>query len=127
MGEGATIAGVEVGFAHQPLGQQQVVGVQLNVIIRHPVAHFLHHGPAVNQIGDRDQHAIGEDCMIGAEERVTRRLAGAESMHMHWVEIARARMRAAIDLAKADPAHRTQRAAAPLVSPVCGRAALART
>ena len=43
VGEGDAIAGVEVAFRRQSIGQQHAMPTQFDMVVRHPVRRLLHH------------------------------------------------------------------------------------
>ena len=65
IGEGAAVAGVEVAFGRQALGEQHVVRWQFDVPVGHFVRRLLRDGRVIDQIADRDQHAVEEHGVIG--------------------------------------------------------------
>jgi len=64
-GEGRPLAGFQIAFRRQPLGQQQRVARQFHVPIDDPLDRLPRDGGAVDQVADRDQDAIGEHRVVG--------------------------------------------------------------
>ena len=106
VGEEAAVAGVEVALRRQPLGEQDGVLVQLDVVVidRGPAA-FLADGGAVHQLPGADQLAVHEDRVIRRDQQIAVRHVVGEGVafdadRRHGL---RSRMRGQIDAAMAEP------------------------
>ena len=105
--ERPAIAGVEIAFAGQSLGQQHVVRGKLHMVVRDRRHALLRDGGAVDEVAHRDQHAFDEHGMVGREQQITKRLAGGEGAgaDAHRPDIVRARMQVAAQPPMAEPDH----------------------
>jgi hypothetical protein len=59
------VARVEERFRRESFGQSHIVRVELDMEIMHLGHGFLKDRTAIDQMFDRDQHAIGQDGVIG--------------------------------------------------------------
>ena len=65
--EPAAIARIEIGFHRQSLSLDDLVARKLDMIVAdhsHRSGGHLRDRRAIHQIADRDQHALGKDCMV---------------------------------------------------------------
>jgi len=68
------IAGVEVTLRRQPVRQQHVVAVELDVIVRHELTRTIHRDRrAIHQKLRRDQHPPEEDRVVRRHQKVAMR------------------------------------------------------
>jgi hypothetical protein len=65
--EPTAIAGIEIAFHRQSLGLDDLVARKLDMIVAdrsNRSGGHLRDCRAIHQIADRDQHALGKDCVI---------------------------------------------------------------
>ncbi len=83
VGEGHAVAVIEIGLAGQPLGEEHVVRIELDVEIADLLHLVLHHGGAVDELADRHQYAIDVNGMARRETYFVLGHVLAESMALH--------------------------------------------
>ena len=112
VGEGGAIAGVEIGFRRQTLGEDYVVSVEFDMPIFDTVLVDLGDGAAVDQTTDRHQHALGCDIVAGRKPEIAPRRALAEGARAnpHRPHRRRIGMAGDFDAPLADPDNRPRRA-----------------
>ena len=109
VGKEAMVAGVEIALRRQTLGEQDGVGVQLDVeVLDRGPACLLADGGAVDQLAGADQPAVDEDGVVRRDQQVgVRHVVGegaaADADGRHGLRL---RMRGEVDPAAADPLHR---------------------
>ena len=105
VGEGAAVAGVEIGLRRQPLGQDHVVPVEFDMPVFDAGDLDLRDRESVDERRGRRQHAKGCDVVARAQPQFTRGLALAESVgrNADRPEGLRIGMRGDVEGAMADP------------------------
>ncbi len=68
--ERTAVAGVEVGFGGQALGEEEVVAVEFHVPVGDAGVGFLGDRDVVDQVTDRNEFSGDEDRVVGREDEV---------------------------------------------------------
>ena len=65
IGKMRAVAGIQVGFSRESIGEKHVVAFEFDVVIDHVADRHLGDCCAIDQVLDRDQHRLEEHRMIG--------------------------------------------------------------